>query len=233
MTLQQCSKEEVNNGISIIEQSLTIRDAIVTSPLISTEGDKIQVIAQIIRIIEFYLTITRINLEVFQIRILASDLYTRFKHDSIDDIVLLFKMIRTNELGKVGYTESFHEKTMLYVDKYFDYKSEQREKLIELKKRKLKKEERQQPISAEGMKKLEELRKKIADPIQERSKGFSISNTLSSLDAYLETLPETSKNLSDGDLKYELNKTMYQNKAAYQILLEEQERRKELKTKKR
>ena len=52
-------------------------------------------------------------------------------------------------------------------------------------------------------------------------------NVLENADEYLENLPETSKKLSAKNLNFELRRTQYNNKLAYEILLQEQQRRKD------
>lgn len=236
MILTRCTEKDskkVFNEIANIEQSIQVRDALTKSPLIHKEGDKRTVVPQIIRIIEFYLEVTgNKKMESYQVMVLAGDLYERFRNDTLDDIILLFKMIRTGELGKVGYTESFNEKLMAYVDLYMLHKSEEREKLINLQKRKIRAYEvKSVPISDEAYAKFEQLEKSITMMKQQSRTAFSIPKALLSIDGYLDTLPENCMKLSDSDLKYELRKTEHSNRAAFEILSIEQERRKQEKKK--
>ena len=229
MILQQCTDDpkQVNNSLVKIEQSITIRDSIISAPSLVQQGHKLTLIPQIIRIIEFFLKIVGKEMEAFQIQTLAGDLYDKFKNDSLDDIIIMFKMIRKGDFGKVDYTETFHQKLMQYATLYMHYKSEEREKLIELKKRKEKKQERETTMSPEALAKFQELRKRISDPIAKKAETFKITGAMRTLDAYLQNLPMTCKNLTDGELKYEIKRTQYSNKIAYEILLEEQQRRKD------
>ncbi len=232
MVLRQCTdNNQAFNQIVNIEQSLTVRDALVKSPLIISEDGKLPVIKEIIRIIEFYLEVTgNKKMESYHVQVLAGDLYERFRTDTVDDIILMFKMMRTGELGKVGYTENFNEKLMAYVDLYLLHKSEEREKLISQQKRKIREREvKAAPMSAEIAAKFDELQKRITLKETASRQAFSISKVLQSMDGYLETLPEASTQLSDGDLKYEIKKTQNANPAAFEILSLEQERRKQLK----
>ncbi|SKB63557.1 hypothetical protein SAMN05660477_00398 [Soonwooa buanensis] len=139
MTLQQCTEiKQVFNTLVKLEQNLTVTDSIKKSPLIVTQGSKVDVIKQIIRVIEFFLEVTGKELEGYQIQILAGDLYEKFKTDSLDDLVLMFKMARQGEFGKVYKFDTFS--IMEWADKYLDYKSATREKLI-TQRRKVKKPE--------------------------------------------------------------------------------------------
>lgn len=233
MILQKCTDEKaINNNIVKIEQALTIKKSVLNSPILTNEGDKLSHVPQIIRIIEFFLMITGKSMEKFQIKILAGDIYNKFRNDSLDDIILMFKMIRTNELGKIEYTDSFNQKIMLYADKYLIFKSEQREKIIELQRKKFKEKASQETMSDEAYQKFTELQNKIKAPAGRLKNTFSIKNALLSIDNYLEELPNSSMKLSDSDLAYEIKKTEFSNKQAWEILIMEKERRKTLKKKK-
>ena len=233
MILKPCSDKEAFNAIAKIEQSLTIKDSIKTGELIMKQGAKYEVVTEIIKIIEFYLKITGKELEGYQIQILAGDLYDKFRTDTVEDIILFFKMIRTGDLGKLKYYDSFHDKIMAYVPQFFQYKSEQREKMIEAKKKQLKKKADQTQMSEEAYKKFTELQNRLSAPTLKTSNTFRVKDVLSSLDNYLSTLPETCKKLSDSDLKYELKRTEYTNRSAYEILLQEQDSRKKKPKKKK
>lgn len=229
MVLRQCTdNKQAFHQIVSIEQSLTVRDTLVKSPLISSEDGKLPVIKEIIRIVELYLEVTgNKKMESYHIQVLAGDLYERFRTDTVDDIILMFKMMRTGELGKPGYVENFNEKVMAYVDLYLLHKSEEREKLISQQKRKIRQREANAgPMSPEIAAKFDELQRRITLKESAPPSTFSISKALQSLDGYLETLPEASMKLSDSDLKYELKKTENSNRAAFEILSLELERRK-------
>lgn len=134
MTLQQCTEtKQVFNTLVKLEQNLTVVDSIKKSPLISTLGSKVCVISEIIRVLEFFLEVTGKELEGYQIQILAGDLYEKFKTDSLDDVILMLKMARQGEFGKVYKFDIFT--FMEWSDKYLDYKSATRERLILLKKK--------------------------------------------------------------------------------------------------
>lgn len=234
MTLMRCTGKDnkpVFNEIANIEQSICVQDSLLKSPLITSEGEKRVVVPQIIRIIEFYLEVTgNKKLESYQIKVLAGDLYDRFRTDTVDDIILMFKMMRTGELGKIGYAESFNEKLSAYTELYLIHKSEEREKLIEKQKRKIRQRETiSAPMTDEAFAKFEELQKRLTTKDSISREAFSISKALQSLDGYLETLPEASTKLSDSDLKFELKRTQNTSPEAFEILSLELERRKQLK----
>lgn len=232
MILKPCSGNKAFNEISKIEQSLTVKESIKSGELIVSQGSKVDLIIEIIKIVEFYLEVTGKKLETYQIRTLAGDLYDKFKNDTVEDIILMFKMIRTGDLGKAPFFDNFHEKIMSYVPLFFDHKAEEREKLIEAKKRKRNHREKEDvTMSDEAYAKFTELQNMIKSPIKKKADLFTVKGVLESIDQYIDNLPETCKKLSDSDLKYEIRRTQYNNKIAYEILLEEQQRRKDDKSK--
>lgn len=140
-TLQQCTEtKQAFNALVKLERNMSVSEAIIKSPLIITQGRKIDVVSQIIRIIEFFLEVTGKELESYQIQILAGDIYEKFKTDTLDDVVLMFKMARQGDFGKVYKCDTFE--VMDWCNKYLDHKSATRERLI-LKKKKVKELETQ------------------------------------------------------------------------------------------
>ncbi|AYO58209.1 hypothetical protein CO230_08780 [Chryseobacterium sp. 6424] len=128
MQLATCTAKQFNNQLARLEQNLTIRGSIEQSALICTEGQKKDVVPQIIRVIEFFLLVTGKEMEDFQITILAGDLYDRFRTDTLDDIILMLKFARTGEFGKVY---SFNSMTVMeWAQLYLDRKAEERERLL-------------------------------------------------------------------------------------------------------
>lgn len=207
------------------EQDLQPADTVLKYPHISRLGEKKHVVAQIIRIVEFFLEVTGKRLEHYQLIVLSGDLYDKFRNDSLEDIMLMLKMARQGDFGKVYNLDTFT--IMDWIPQYFLHKSEEREKLIEQQKRKRRKEP--EPPSTEAAAKFEELYSRLSTSQLKKAETFSISGALKSMDCYLETLPETSMKLSDSDLKYELRRCEHSNREAYEILSLELERRRQSK----
>ena len=179
MILKPCSGTKAYNEISKIEQTLTVRQSIKTGELIAKQGAKYEVVAEIIKIIEFYLEVTGKKLEDYHIRTLAGDLYDKFKNDTVEDIILMFKMIRTGDLGKAPYFDNFHEKIMSYVPLFLIYKAEERDKMIEVKKRERKHRESEQVVmSDEAYAKFTELQNRISSPVKKSAEIFSIKSVI-------------------------------------------------------
>ncbi|MDY3547337.1 hypothetical protein PG291_01815 [Riemerella anatipestifer] len=139
MQLASCTDSRAfNNALAKAEQILTIKQSIETAPLMVHQGEKKEVIKEIIRIIEFFLTVTGKEMETFQIIILAGDLYEKFKTDTLEDVVLMFKMARMGDFGKVYKFDTFT--VMEWANAYLMRKSEEREKLLRFAKPKPKEE---------------------------------------------------------------------------------------------
>lgn len=228
MLLAKCTDEKsTNNSIVAIEQSLTVADSVLNSPLLMSEGKKPAAIKQIIKIIEFFLTVVGKQMEKFQIQVLAGDLYDAFWTDTIDDIILMFKMARKGDFGKIFKLDHFT--IMEWVPQYMNVKSEERERLIQKAKEQRQKSKEDVPMSDEARQRFEELEKRLTTAQEKKRETFSINKALRSMDGYLETLPEASMKLSDADLRYELRKTENTNREAFVILSLELERRKQVK----
>lgn len=133
MTLQTYTEsKQAFNALAKIEQKISVAKVIEESPLVMTLGRKRPVVDQISRIIEFFLEVTGKELYEYQITILAGDLYEKFKTDALEDIILMFKMARQGEFGKVYKCDTFE--IMDWSNKYLEVKSATREKLLKKKK---------------------------------------------------------------------------------------------------
>ncbi len=128
MQLTTCTAKQFNNQLAKLEQTLTIRRSLEECPLLAVQGEKKDVVREIIRVIEFFLLVTGKEMEPFQITILAGDLYDRFRTDTLEDVILMLKLARTGEFGKVY---SFNSMTVMdWAQLYLERKAEEREKLM-------------------------------------------------------------------------------------------------------
>ena len=232
MTLQQCTdKKTAFNEIVKSEQSLTIADSLQSFPLIKSQGTKASVIPQIIRVIEFFIEVVGKSLESYQIQVLAGDLYEKFKHDTLEDVIMMFKHARTGDFGKIYDCKP--PEILSWCTPYLELKAEEREKLLAKEKRERRNaEDQQEPISEEAKKRFEDLFKQVN--MASSPGNLSISKTLAeplklqehipelySLDSYLKNLPHNCKELSKKELLEEIKKTQFSNKEAHEILINE------------
>ena len=130
MRLAQCTDSDYLRELAAIEQTLSVEKSILHSPLLVVESNKVMVIKQIIRVVEFFLQVTGQKMEKFQIHVLAGDLRDAFSTDTLDDVILMFKMARKGEFGKV-YGKLDHFTIMEWVPQYMAQKSLVREQLIQ------------------------------------------------------------------------------------------------------
>lgn len=166
MQLASCTDSRAfNNALAKAEQTLTIKQSIETAPLLCQQADTREVVKEIIRVVEFFLTVTGKEMETFQIIILAGDLYEKFKTDTLEDVVLMFKMARQGEFGKVYKFDTFT--VMDWANAYLLRKSEEREKLLRSAKPKPKEEPKGKyfhELPAELREKIESIGKSQEEP---------------------------------------------------------------------
>lgn len=230
MTLQQCTDKKLAfNEIVKAEQSISIAESVQSYPLISTQGTKAAVIPQIIRVIEFFLEVVGKSLEIYQIQVLAGDLYDKFKYDSLEDVIMMFKHARTGDFGKLYDCKP--PEILSWCIPYLELKAEQREKLI-AKEKQAKRIEVDEPLSPEAINKFEELQRHInmGTPLGDLRITKAITQPLKlqekipelySLESYLKNLPHNCKELSKKELQEEIKKTQFTNKEAHEILINE------------
>ena len=115
-----------------LEQNLTIERSLSDGKLMIYEGKKLDLVREIIRVLEFFLKVTGKEMEDFQVQILAGDLYEKFKHDTLEDVILMFKMARQGDFGKVYKLDNFE--VMDWANRYLEKKSEERERILRSKK---------------------------------------------------------------------------------------------------
>ena len=133
MSLRKCSEsKQVFNTLVKLEQNLTIERSLSDGKLMIYEGKKLELVKEIIRVLEFFLKVTGKEMEDFQVQILAGDLYEKFKHDTLEDVILMFKMARQGDFGKVYKLDNFE--VMDWANRYLEKKSEERERILRSKK---------------------------------------------------------------------------------------------------
>lgn len=109
------------------------------------------------------------NMDYSQSAILASDLLDYFKHESMEDIALMFKMARQGELGS-GKGRLDHDVVFnIFVPAYLNKKAEARERQAALDKKKY--NSVNEPMSEKAKQKFEELSqmlsiKKTEEPVK-------------------------------------------------------------------
>lgn len=139
-------------------------------------------------------------MDLSQATLLASDLLNYFKHESLEDIVLMFKMIRQGELGS-GKGRLDHDVIFnIFVPAYLEKKAEARE-------RQIRNEKSQYNAPVEEMsdyakQKFEELSKKLSANRQQEATPPVVNHH----QIWINNLKNSVKNLSLEELYIELGK---------------------------
>lgn len=168
------------------------------------------------------------NMDFSQAAILASDLLNYFRHESLEDIVLLFRMIRQGELGS-GKGRLDHDVIFnIFVPAYLEKKAEAREKQARNEKSKFNKADGE--MSEHAKQKFEELSKMLS--VKRIDTPITPSKpVVNHHQVWINSLKINVKNLSLEELYSELDKTKKKDQSlfgeAVKIYNEEIELRKE------
>jgi hypothetical protein len=142
------------------------------------------------------------NMDISQATLLATDLYDIFRTDSLEDIFLMFKMARQGLLGsnkgRLDHDIIFN----LFVPAYLEKKAEERERQIQNEKAGLQKMDENYIMSEKNKIKLDELINRL-DAKKEKKESASVINHH---EQFISRLPELCKNLSDKELKEQIQK---------------------------
>lgn len=223
-----------------IERKLSVQESIETGIVLMNiardNESKFNTIDQICRLIEYFQDLVNINkkMEDFQIKVLAGDLFEAFIGDTIEDIILMFKMARKGDFGQIYRIDGMV--IMNWVPQYLEYKAEEREKLYRKQEGQRKKEEQSTDVSDKTIEKLDLLISKLSSPVKDleaKPHQYNLTRDTSvGFVTYLENLPESCKKLSKKDLAQQITATAFSCPEANEILLAEKERRRLNKKKK-
>lgn len=162
------------------------------------------------------------NLTEGQALLLAIDFTELYKHETIEDVMLMFRLVRQGVIG--GKVWRIDSQIILgeWMPAYLDLKSEEREKRVEKTKNKPVELEDETDIPDATQKKIDELKKKLSTP-PEKIKP----KVVGTLNEFLKNLPETCKHLTNDELIIETKRAINLNaKEAEQIYNNEKKRRK-------
>jgi len=149
---------------------------------------------------------------------LAVDLLDVFRNESIEDIILMFKYARQGKIG--GKIFKLDSQTIFnsWVPSYLELKAIERERRIaqnKLEQHKIERDNKNEenvPYHPRVVKEFSKLQKKIQKKRTEKRK--IIGHHMTSIDAFVEHLPETCKYLTDEQLQKEIKKAEYQKMTA-------------------
>ncbi|TWP30529.1 hypothetical protein ETU09_00580 [Apibacter muscae] len=228
----ECLNKETEAAMELVllESDLTVRKCMDTTLVINIEKaiHKKQIISAvrfaIINCSKVFKFSEKMDIETATF--MAADLVDVFKYESFEDIILMLKMARQGKLG--SNKGRFDNDTLfnIFVPTYLDMKAEEREKEKQNEKAELKRREEQPyKISPENKKKLDELIERLD---KKKEKTEVPSSVLSNHQIFISRLPELCKNLSDKELKEQIQKAQsYKLSDAYEIYKTELEKRNE------
>lgn len=215
-----------------IERSLTMEKCVSAPLLINQKSSESELIKSIFIIVKRFNDLVNVSKKMNEDQMIAlsSDLFERFGGESLDDILLFFKMARNGEFGDLYRLDSIV--ILSWVPKYLDKKIEAfHENRVNEENIRLRTENdavNNHEYSDKSKEKLEELSKMLKTTTISRNIGTLRSdNPLFDYKAYLETLPEAASKMTDQHLQTMIDNTSkYSHPDVYEILALEQESRK-------
>ncbi|HFK5562080.1 TPA: hypothetical protein ACGZ9C_001727 [Elizabethkingia anophelis] len=228
--LMQCLVENNSIELASIERKLTIKEVFQTGSSIAQliKADENTLTKTVYAILYRFNNLINVNkkLNDDQIIALSADLIEAFKYgDTLEDIVLLFKMARNGSFG--DFYRLDHVVIMSWVPKYMDEKAEIREQIIVSEQKSAHRQVEETPISDKTAKMFEKLSKKIKVPSKAKADR---NDPLFSLEAYVSSLPNTAKQMTDKELETMISNTSQRtHPEVYNILITEKQSRNEKK----
>jgi hypothetical protein len=227
----QCLTSEDKFAVLQVERSLTVEKCLSAPLLVNQKDSETELIKSIFLIVKRFNDLVNVGKKMNEDQMIAlsADLFERFGGESLEDVMLFFKMARSGEFGDFYRLDSIV--VLSWVDKYLDLKITAREDEIQNERNVRQREEDESVknhVPDEKAKQyLEQLSKNIKVTAISRNTGvLREGNPLFDYKAYIETLPEVAKKMSDQHLKTMLDNTsQYSHPEVYKILENEFEDR--------
>lgn len=228
----QCLVSEDKFELIQLERSLTIEKCVTAPLLVNQKSSENELIKSIFLIVKRFNDLVNVGKKMNEDQMIAlsADLFEKFGSESLEDIMLFFKMARNGEFGDIYRLDSVV--ILAWIPKYMDKKIEAFEinRINEENKRIREENDRVETheYSEKSKEKLEELSKMLKTTTISRNTGvMRKDNPLFDYKAYLESLPETIKKKDDEFLETMIgNTSQYSHPEVFKILIDEKERRK-------
>ncbi|MEG2510417.1 MAG: hypothetical protein RSA74_13295 [Chryseobacterium sp.] len=230
--LMQCLVSEDKFELIQVERSLTVEKCLSAPLLVNQKQNEPELIKSIFLIVKRFNDLVNVGKKMNEDQMIAlsADLFERFGGESLEDVMLFFKMARSGEFGDLYRLDSIV--VLSWVDKYLDLKITAREDEIQ-NERNIRQREEDEAVKnhvpdEKAKQYLEQLSKSIKVTAISRNTGvLREGNPLFDYKAYIETLPEAAKNMDDEHLETMIDNTSkYSHPEVYEILVIEQESRK-------
>lgn len=227
--LMQCLVSEDKFALIDIERSLTIEKCLDAPLLINQKDISVEIIKSIFIVVKRFNDLLNVGKKMNEDQMIAlsSDLYERFGTESLDDVLLFFKMARSGGFGDIYRLDSII--VLSWVEKYLLLKIQARENDIQnqrnVRQRKENDEVKNYVPDDKAIENLEKLSKMIKVTAVTRNTGvFRKDNPLFDYNSYLETLPEAAKKMDDEKLDTMIgNTSQYSHPEVFKILQTEKQ----------
>lgn len=220
----QCLVSDDKFELINVERSLTIEKCVTAPLLINQKSNEKEIIKSIFLIVKRFNDLVNVGkkLNEDQMIALSADLFERFGGESLEDVMLFFKMARNGEFGDLYRLDSIV--ILSWVNKYLDKKMEAfHENRINEENIRIREENdavNNHEYSEKSKAKLEELSKMLKTTTISRNIGvLRKDNPLFDYSSYLEALPESVKKMDEKTLKTMINNTSkYSHPEVFKIL---------------
>lgn len=220
---------EDNFALTKIENNLQIKDCLNADLMINQKDKELDFVKSIYALIFRFNDLVNVGKKMneSQMMQLSYDLYENFKGDTLEDVTLFFKMARQGEFGDFYRLDSTVVESWL--PKYFEVKNEAREREI-INERNIRERAENDAVASYvpddvAKEKLKELSARLKGA-GKRTTEINKENPLFNYQAYLDSLPEKARQMSDKMLKTMLdNTTKSSHPEVYEILENEFEDR--------
>ncbi|KQT17405.1 hypothetical protein ASG31_08315 [Chryseobacterium sp. Leaf404] len=212
-----------------MERSLTIAKCVSAPLLINQKAGENELIKSIFLIIRRFNDLVNVSrkLNEDQMIALAADFYERFSGESLEDVMLFFKMARNGDFGDIYRLDSIV--ILAWVPQYLEKKIEAfHDSRISEENARIRAENdavQNHEYSEKSVEMLEELSRRLKTATVSRNTGvLRKDNPLFDYSEYLKTLPETIQKKDDEFLETMIgNTSKYSHPEVYKILMTEKE----------
>ena len=189
--------------LAIFEKDLTLQKSMTGTSLARIEkkvstGDLVRTIVFLIeRAVDFFNVKSTLNSS--QILLMAVDFLEVYKHETIEDIVMMFKMVRQGKIGdKIFYLDS-HVIMNEWMPQYLNFKAQQREQDYKTNKSN---DTKLEDFQVDALNKYQKLKAKQET---EKKDEFEFANA-DTYNNWIKYLPKTCKELTLFDLKMQITR---------------------------
>ena len=225
----QCLVSEDKFELIQVERSLSVKKCLSAPLLVNQKENETELIKSIFLIIKRFNDLVNVGKKMNEDQMIAlsADLFERFGGESLEDIMLFFKMARNGEFGDFYRLDSIV--VLSWIDKYLELKIIAREDEIQ-NERNIRQREEDEAVKnhvpdEKAKQYLEELSRRLKT-VNKSSEPVRTESPLFNYDAYINKLSESVKTMPDKELKTMLeNTSKNQHPKVYEILENEFEER--------